>query len=290
MKFVKMNGTGNDFILIDNLSGHLTGPSSKIHRLSSAQTSVRGEGGSRSWPDLARVWCHRRDGVGADGLIVLRSSSEGDFGWDFFNSDGSEAEMCGNGARCAIAYYLSLRASPPERAVTLETRAGLVRGWRTVRGIEVEMPKPSRCLPREVELYDRSMEVWYVNTGVPHVVLLGPVEDEAEWTKKARVIRFHVTFAPDGANVNQIQRLDSQSVAITTYERGVEGITSACGTGAVAGALVAHLEYGTSSPVRMVNRGGDLWIHFRVSKKNPHDFDGVALEGSVEVTTEGFLY
>lgn len=241
LPFVKMSGTGNDFILID-------------HR----QPLISRE----LMPEFARLVCRRRFSVGADGLIFIEKSDLADFQWRFFNGDGSEAEMCGNGARCAARFaYLHGIAPAHMRFATL---AGIIEAKVAAVNVSVLMTPPRDFrLERRVGLADRTLTLHSVDTGVPHAVLF--VDDFAAVDIYAlgREIRFHRDFMPAGTNVNFVQLLESGALKVRTYERGVENETLACGTGATAAALLAAVLGKTASPVDIVTSGGDrLTISF----------------------------
>lgn len=237
LPFEKMQGSGNDFILIDHRKPILT-EEEKV--------------------PFVRWACRRCFGVGADGVIFIEKDPELDFAWDFYNADGSRAEMCGNGARCA-AVFAHRRGIAP-REMTFRTLAGPIRAIALsersaqVRLRDAPCPRPIRELP----LRDGELDLFFIHTGVPHVVV--PVSDlEAiDVRGKGAEIRDHPSFAPAGTNVNFMIREGENSIAIRTYERGVEDETLACGTGSVASALVASTLYGLTSPVSVRTRGGEI--------------------------------
>jgi len=234
--FAKMSGSGNDFILIDHRSGGLDG--SVLDRF------------------IAGI-CRRRLSVGADGVILIESSATADFRWRFFNADGSDAEMCGNGARCAARFAYLQGICGTE--VRFETGAGLVHAQVDGMRVKVRMTEPhSLRLEVPITVSVGTLTVSSVNTGVPHVVVTGEEVEKVDLAVLGREIRFHPQFAPDGANVNFICHDPAGGIAIRTFERGVEGETLACGTGAVAGALVAACRFGLPSPLRVRTRSGEI--------------------------------
>ncbi len=238
--FVKMHGAGNDFIMIDHraLNGVVLGP------------------------DRIAALCDRRTGVGADGLIVIGpgSSSGSSFRMTYFNADGGEAEMCGNGARCSVSFanYLGL---VPDRC-RFDTMAGILDGvCHTAQDIEISLP-PWRDLALDIEVGETPWSNHHsCYTGVPHLVV--PVEDieavpVAEWGSR---LRHHPRFSPGGANVNWVASEEGTGhFLMRTFERGVEAETLACGTGASAVAVVLCRLGLASSPVSLRTRGGDLLI------------------------------
>lgn len=243
--FDKMNGTGNDFVIIDN-----------------RQLAIPVE----EQPDLARKICRRMFSVGADGLIFIENSSKADFRWNFYNSDGSVAEMCGNGSRCAARF--AYRHKIAGKKVKFETLAGIIEAEigdeeETVR-VKMTRPRDFR-LDLSLSLGDEERPVAYVDTGVPHAVIFVGDEDVPvkTWGRK---VRFHELFAPRGANANFVNLLPDGRLKVRTYERGVEAETMACGTGVVASALIAAIQKGKESPVEVVTSGGGvLTILFELS-------------------------
>ncbi len=257
--FSKMSGTGNDFIIIDNRD-----------RL------VDDDG----LTEFVRNVCRRKMSVGADGLILIESSDKADFRWRFFNSDGSLAEMCGNGARCAARFaYLNRIAG---QNLSFETEAGIIHGQVKGGGAKVKIPDPVDLrLDFSIELEEGPLTVSSVNTGVPHVVLMKDSVEAVDVFGLGREIRYHEAFAPAGTNVNFICPQKSGQLAIRTYERGVEDETLACGTGSIASALVASCKMNWASPIHLVTRSGEsLTIHFRQSNLV---FTDVYLEGAARL-------
>ncbi|MGB6970693.1 MAG: diaminopimelate epimerase, partial [Desulfobulbales bacterium] len=220
--FAKLSGTGNDFIIID-------------HREPFIPESDQSE--------FARLVCRRRFSVGADGLILIENSEKADFRWQFYNADGSRAEMCGNGARCAARFAYEKDIAPA--AMRFETTAGEIEAFVLSAGgesVKIRLTAPEDLrLNIPVSLGSVEQTLHFINTGVPHTVLL--VNDAgmvpvADWGRK---VRFHEMFQPAGTNANFTQVLPGDTLMVRTYERGVEGETMACGTGAVASALIAVL-------------------------------------------------
>ncbi len=257
--FSKMSGTGNDFIIIDNRD-----------RL------VEDDG----LTEFIRNICRRKMSVGADGLILIESSDKADFRWRFFNSDGSLAEMCGNGARCAARFaYLNGIAG---ENLSFETEAGIINGQVKGGAAKVKIPDPADLhLDYTVDLEYGPLTVSSVNTGVPHVVVMKDSVEEVDVFGLGREIRYHEAFAPAGTNVNFICQQKPGQLAIRTYERGVEDETLACGTGSIASALIASCKTDWTSPISLVTRSGEsVTIHFRESN---HVFTDVYLEGDARL-------
>jgi len=264
--FFKMSGSGNDFIVIDNRDG-----------------VVEEAGLSRF---IAGV-CRRRLSAGADGLILVERSSRADFKWRYYNADGSRAEMCGNGARCVsrFAFLKDIAGA----SLAFEGDTGIVEAQVLKDRVKVRMPQPSDLvLDETVETSNGTIRLSRLNTGVPHAVV--PVADleAVDVRSLGRELRYHPHFGPAGTNVNFIPSGAGDGIAVRTYERGVEDETLACGTGAVACALVTAARRNLPSPVRIFPRGGgQLTIHFEPS---PSGFDAVFLEGDARVIYEGNLW
>jgi diaminopimelate epimerase len=259
-----MNGSGNDFILIDNREG------------------VVGETGLQ---ELVRSVCRRQLSIGADGLILVESSRIADFKWQFFNADGSRAEMCGNGARCAARF--AKLAGIAGKAMSFETDAGLIRAEMIGDRVKVGMTEPHSFVPEiQIPLPDGAVTGGSLNTGVPHVVIdVGEALETTDIASIGRAIRFHDRFKPAGTNVNFIRRLGDQRIAVRTYERGVEGETLACGTGCVASALIVAHHFDLGSPIHTVTRsGGVLTIYFG---RTPTGFASVFMEGDARLVCTG---
>jgi diaminopimelate epimerase len=267
LTFTKMNGAGNDFILLDNRAGQLNLPRETIARL-----------------------CDRHRGIGADGLLAVELSPGGaDFRMRYYNSDGGEAEMCGNGARCFARYAARLLEIPPT-SVSFETPAGIIRAALLAGGqVELAMSEPKDYRePVFLPVAGEELEVHFLNTGVPHAVVFVADLDRVEVTTLGAGLRYHEAFAPRGTNVNFVQILAEGELAIRTYERGVEGETLACGTGVVASALLYHLREDTPAnlPIGVRVRGGDR-LEVSFTPLAPGQFAHVRLRGPADFVFEG---
>jgi diaminopimelate epimerase len=261
-----MHGSGNDFVLVDNREAHLSAD------------QIAG---------LAEPVCKRKFGVGADGLIVLDVTSKGsgaDYIWHFYNSDGSAAEMCGNGSRCAarLAFELGLAG----RDHVLGTTAGPIRA-HVLDGsseVKVQMTDPiGLALDTPLQVNGSELTVHFVNTGVPHAVVFGNNVKSVDVNVLGRAIRTHEHFAPAGANVNFAQVKDKQHILLRTYERGVEDETFACGTGACAAAYVAHALGLTDPEVAITTSGGEI-LHISIQEGT------VFLQGKTAKVASGRFY
>ena len=268
--FFKMTGAGNDFILVDNRDGRVDADH------------------CRDWASRA---CRRKLSVGADGLILIENDEEVDFRWRFFNADGSEAEMCGNGARCAVRFArLSNIVSKP--AMAFRTLAGVIRAEIQGERVRVLMTPPRDLnMDLSIRVEEKPFTVHFINTGVPHAVAF--VEDEEglealDVRGYGRAIRYHEKFRPAGANANFVHVRDEHSLRIRTYERGVEGETLACGTGCIAAALVASRRGQAASPVEMRTRGGEVLTVSFEGKEG--DWGSVYMEGEARVVYSGRLW
>ncbi len=269
LAFTKMNGAGNDFILVDNRDGSLSDVLDPA--------------------TIARL-CDRHRGVGADGLLAVEPAENGaTHRMRYYNADGGEAEMCGNGARCFARYAARLDATSPD-GVSFETIAGVISARLLGENVELAMSVPhSLADPVDLTVDGAFASVHFLNTGVPHAVVF--VQD-VETTDVVRIgsgLRRHEHFAPAGTNVNFAQ-VDpdgtGNGIAIRTFERGVEDETLACGTGVVAGALVHHLVTDAVSPIPVRVRGGDtLTVGF--TKTAPDTFANVTLTGPADFVFDG---
>ncbi len=264
--FYKMQGSGNDFILIDDRKGILKGKGLK---------------------GLAKTVCDRHYSVGADGLIVILPSRKVDFKWRFFNADGSEAEMCGNGSRCAARFAFLKKIA--KRSMAFETRAGIIRAEVKAGTVKVQLTDAGGLRQNiQIPFEGGARTGHYINTGVPHVVYLSGDLATEDVDGVGRRTSYHDLFKPAGTNVNFIQVEGKHKLRIRTYERGVEGETLACGTGSVAAALVAGSLQMVASPVQVTTRSGEkLTVTFEGGARGVGD---IYLEGEAEVICEGNLF
>ena len=260
LQFTKMVGAGNDFIVVD-----------------ASRNGARRV--ARRWPSVARALCDRQQGIGADGVLVLGPSRAADVRMRIFNADGSEADMCGNGARCAVRYVGT-------KALSIETGAGVLHASLAGARVRVALTDPvglRRAV--RVRVGGRLISGGFINTGVPHVVVRVPRLDRVDVAGLGRALRWHAAFAPAGTNVNFIQATGRNSLRIRTYERGVEGETLACGTGATAAAIIHGLSgHPGLRRVSVKTRSGDTpTVSFRVSER----ISDVVLEGPARRVYEG---
>ena len=256
--FTKLSATGNDFILIDNREKIFSG----------------------NEVELFNHLCQRRTGIGADGILLIEKNPSRDFTMRYFNADGCESEMCGNGAR-ATAYYAfqrKLAQNTMDFDVSQEVYRAVVSG-KTVR---LRMRKPFGLNLTPNVLDEKGMaEGGFVNTGVPHYVIFVDDVDLVDVVELGRKYRYHNFFAPAGTNVNFVKVLGPSHLQMRTYERGVEDETLACGTGTVASAVIAHLQKKMPFPIAVTTRGGELMVYGDPSLEN------LELEGEVQEVFTG---
>lgn len=292
IKFWKMSGSGNDFVVIDNRRRALRGSLSR-------------------W---AKRLCHRRFGAGADGMLLLelplrRSRRYGGaavtagsaataesavtaepeaFRMVYYNADGSRAEMCGNGARC-MAWFAHAQGVVG-KAFCFTTDAYPVGAKVSGRTVQVSLAEARDYRPRvTVKTGGKTYRPAFINTGVPQAVLFVPDAKKASVSVLGRALRFHKAFGPKGTNVNFVQKLSAHKLRVRTYERGVEGETLACGTGVTASAIAAVLGGRAQRPVQCVVSGGDtLEVNFNVHPGNrTRPVSAVSLTGPVRLTYKG---
>ncbi len=264
VRFAKMNGAGNDFVMIDNRAGDV--------RLNSAQ--------------IARI-CDRHRGIGADGILLLEKARNGsDFRMRYFNSDGGEAEMCGNGARCFARFANKVAGAPGK--ISFETPAGVIGAELHHELVTLHLSEPTDLrLNIALRLAGKTKNVHFINSGVPHVVVPVAQLDDVDVRRDGAAIRHHEMFSPKGANVNFIEKRGSKNIAIRTYERGVENETLACGTGVVASALIFAATENAGGPIGVLVRGGsELTVGFKRAGDN---FRDVTLTGPAEFVFEGTI-
>lgn len=265
-----MVGAGNDFVVIDN-------------GLKARNQKFKG------FEKIAKKICNRKTGIGCDGALVLENSKKADFRMRIFNADGSEAEMCGNGLRCAILY--SKTHGCASKAVKVETKAGIYEGDVTGKDrvrVKMEGPKDLRS-GFSIGVSGRKIKANFINTGVPHTVVFVEGLDKIDVDMVGSEIRHHDEFKPKGANVDFVEIVDDENIKMRTYERGVEGETLACGTGAVASAIITALSlqlkaYSLKLNINVHTLGGILKVEFQ---KAGNKIKNVYLEGGAKEVFTG---
>jgi diaminopimelate epimerase len=255
MTFHKYQGTGNDFVMIDD----------RTRTFPVADQAL-----------VARL-CHRHFGIGADGLILLQTDPDGTLRMVYFNADGAEGSMCGNGGRCYVRFAHDL---------------GLITDY--LQFIAVDGPHEAEVQGDEIRLrmgdvagMEHHTAFSFLNTGSPHVVQFDDDVESLDVVALGRPLRYSEPFSPGGTNVNFVQLLTDQTLFVRTYERGVEDETYSCGTGVTAAALVAHRQFGLTSPVAIRTLGGALSVAF-----DPHpdgSFNNIYLLGPAQRVFEGEL-
>lgn len=267
--FYKLSGTGNDFIVIDN-RGNI---------LKEEQKSP-----------FSKKVCDRRRSLGADGVILLEPSETAHFYMRLFNADGREGEMCGNGARC-IAYFAHQKGLAPASMV-MDTLGGMVEAEVNSSMVKINLwETEGKPAPMDITVGGKSLKVYFMELGVPHVVICTPDLngiDTHTLEKLGREVRYHKIF-PNGTNVNFLEIVDANNIIVRTYERGVEAETLACGTGSITSAMTARtLDKRMVFPLRVHARGGllEVSLHFR---SNPERAWQASLSGEVRAIAEGHI-
>lgn len=249
INFSKYHGTGNDFILIDNRSNIFNPEVNTIKRL-----------------------CDRHFGIGADGLILLDNNTDFDFNMVYFNSDGNQADMCGNGARCIIAFAkdLELIGNVTTFSTLNNTHTGTILTFdndKSCYTIKVKLMNP--------EIIEVGEKFMFIDSGVPHHIEFRQDLEDIDFYVQAKKIRYDLKYSPEGTNVTFVE-LQNHYIFARTYERGIENETLSCGTGVTAAAIASFMKNFKQQPVNVKTKGGELKIHFSSDNKY---FDDVWLEG-----------
>jgi len=254
ISFSKYQGTGNDFIIIDNRKNTI----------------------NLSNKDIAFM-CNRHFGIGADGLMLLNSDKDYDFAMKYYNSDGKESSMCGNGGRCIAAFASKLGI------IKDKTTFSAIDGIHFAEIVnDTDEYKTVRLKMSDVKTYSKTGNFFLINTGSPHYVEFNDNVNETDVLKKGKLIRYDQRFAPDGLNVNFVE-IRADSLFVRTYERGVENETLSCGTGVTAAAL-AYSSIKNISNINIETKGGLLNVSF---EKNGNSFKNIFLQGAASFVFEG---
>jgi diaminopimelate epimerase len=273
INFTKIAASGNDFIVIDRVPF-------TANRL----------------PILAKKMCDRKFGVGADGVLLLEKSKIADIRMHIFNADGSEAEMCGNGARCTALYYVRVqpacrqgRGSGFRGQLKIETMAGIIEGKVSGNNVKIKLTDPKEYQSGvPIRINEREIKIHSINTGVPHAVIFAEGIEEFDVSAIGRQVRYYDYFAPAGTNVNFVEIVNNDTIRARTYERGVEDETLACGTGAVASAIVYSLQftvYSLKNKINVITRGGEiLKVYF---ERRNDTINNVWFEGKAKIVYRG---
>ncbi len=249
--FYKYQGTGNDFVMVDNRKG--TFPTDD--------------------ETLVKQLCDRRTGVGADGLILLQDHPDYDFEMRYYNADGRLGSMCGNGARCTVRFARQL-------GVIEDVACFLAADGEHQASVERDL---IQLKMNDVQQVEQIGGDYFLNTGSPHYVRFVENVQELDVYAEGRAIRYNDRFAAVGTNVNFVERISDDEIFVRTYERGVEDETLSCGTGVTACALVAGLQ-GLQSPVKVKTLGGELEVSF---KQTENGFKHIFLIGPAKQVFSG---
>jgi len=269
IKFTKIVASGNDFVIIKNSCS-----SSLVPR-----------------QELVKKICNRKYGAGADGMLLLEKSKKADFRMRIFNADGSEADMCGNGARC-VAFYTRSTLHAPRSTLKIETKAGIAESQVRADRVKIKLTQARDYQPRiAIKINGRELRIYSINTGVPHAVIFVEGVDTIDVSNIGRQIRYYECFAPQGTNVNFVEAINKNTIKVRTYERGVEDETLACGTGAAASAIVYSLQstvYSQKNKINVITQGGEtLKVYF---DREGNKVDNLCLEGKVKIVYRGEYY
>jgi diaminopimelate epimerase len=262
--FYKMVASGNDFVVIDNRKKMVKDPLA-----------------------MTRQLCALHTGVGADGILLVENSRKADFKMRIINSDGSEAEACGNGFRC-IALFAREKMGYPQK-FQFESLSGVIEASVGKSGqVKVQLVRPTDIRLRdEIQVMGHRLHYSFLNTGVPHTVIFVEGLAKIDVAGLGRAIRYHERFKPRGTNVNFAEVASGRQINVRTYERGVENETLACGTGSTASALASALLGYTKPPVKVKTSGGEiLTVDFR---REGDKITSVTLEGEAKFVFEGNL-
>jgi len=268
IEFYKLQAAGNDFIVVE-------GKKPKALKINLKK--------------FARTLCQRKEGIGADGLLVVEPSHCATFKMRIFNPDGSEAEMCGNGARCLGLW--AKKVARTRSKMTFETQAGIIEAVAKNDMVKIKLSEPNGVKTDvPVKILGRRLRLNCINTGVPHAVIFVEGLDRIDVDRIGHEVRFHKKFAPQGTNVNFVEVVGDDAIAVRTYERGVERETLACGTGAVASAIITNFKQESTNhknTVSVLTKSGErLKVFFDRRGNNIH---GAWLEGKAHLVYRGIL-
>ncbi len=255
IEFYKYQGTGNDFVLVDNRKGSFDGDNN----------------------ELIAALCHRRFGIGADGLMLLEASDKNSFTMRYYNSDGGEATMCGNGGRCIAAFAVHRGVVPENAYFSFDAVDGVHEAFVDGDMVSLKMI--------DVPGYEEKQDGLFLDTGSPHFIKFVDNPDAVDVFNEGSFWRNHDVFAPGGTNVNFVGNPDGKEVAMRTFERGVEDETWSCGTGAVASAIATYIRSGAGKCFDMKVPGGKLTVNFDVVESG--GFENVWLKGPAKYVFSG---
>jgi diaminopimelate epimerase len=268
IKFSKLTAAGNDFVLIDNMQSTID---------------------VCDYANIAKKLCNRRYSIGGDGLIFLEKSDCFDFKMKYFNSDGSYASMCGNGARSVAKFAYVFKISKSKKII-FETDAGTINAEILKNdNVKLSMYDPKDLKQNiNIKIDNEDINIDFINTGVPHAVVFVDNVENIDILKIARNIRYNdLFFDVGGTNVNFVEVINHDTIKVRTYERGVEGETLACGTGIIASGILSVCKKFVDNPVNILARGGDK---LRVSfEKTNNIIKNVVLEGPAIISFNGVV-
>ncbi len=258
-----MQASGNDFVVVDNRKKIIP----DAHR-------------------FTQKVCAPHTGIGADGVLLFENSKKADFRMRIINSDGSEAEACGNGFRCIALYARKVFHYPDE--FRFESESGIIQARLRNKRVRVQLVTPSEIrLQDEIDVLGHRLHYAFINTGVPHTVVFVEGLEKIDVENLGRAVRRHKKFQPKGTNVNFAEVAGRNAIHVRTYERGVEKETLACGTGSTASAVISALSGYTEPPVKVKTQGSEiLTIDF---KRKGNKITEVTLEGEAHFVYEGKL-
>jgi len=267
IKFSKLQASGNDFILIDALS-------------------TKAKKSTQFYKNFAKKYCPRATGIGADGLLLIERSKKALFKMRIFNPDGSEVDMCGNGARCSVLWASS---ETRKKNIEFETRAGIIKSEVKNNNVRIQITEPRKArLNIPLKILGHKVRVNYINTGVPHVIIFVQGLDKINVQAIGEAVRFHKEFSPAGTNVDFVEVLGKDFIKVRTYERGVELETLACGTGVIASAVISSFALGikcAKNKFKVLTKSGDsLKVSFNSCGSK---IDDVWLEGGANFVYKG---
>jgi diaminopimelate epimerase len=253
INFIKYQSTGNDFVLIDNREGNFPiNNSALIHRI-----------------------CDRKFGIGADGLILLETSDIANFTMQYFNADGSLGSFCGNGSRAVVSFAQSLGIIAD--TTSFEAYDGLHEAIIVDNLIQIKMA--------DVQNGRQLLNGTFIDTGSPHYIEFVENLDEMDVVQEGRAVRYSTIFAPDGSNINYVEKAGNGKIRVRTYERGVENETLSCGTGVTASAIAAA-SAGLGNNIAISTLGGELKVWL---EQNDSGYHNIWLEGPTEKVFSGEL-
>jgi len=257
ISFYKYQGTGNDFVIIDNRNGHFDSKNVK----------------------LVNFLCDRRFGIGADGLMLLESNADAniDFTMRYYNSDGNEASMCGNGGRCIAAFAVHQDAVVNKDKFYFDAVDGLHEASYNNGIVSLKMTNVDHITEAENH--------YFLDTGSPHYISHQKKVDETDIVNFGREIRYSEAFKPGGTNVNIVQEVAADHIKVRTYERGVEDETLSCGTGVVASAIATYMKNKECMDFNIDVKGGRLNVSF--TTENDKNFSEIWLTGAATFVFKG---